>query len=238
MRMPDQFDYPSDITIPNHDCESLRPHVLAAADFASGDWPRPTRPSRLGVGPFVAMGVVLGMAAALPVTAWAVRAHHWPNVEPMHATAAPMAPLCPLAAAGPASPPIPSPSPAPAAPASTPGLDTFAGVVSMSSETSVSEKVRKKHKGFGKHAAAHPDRAKLAAALDATSERSAMPAAQAAASGRAQPATDVGGQTEEQAASARPSGVRANHPHARRAPNKPIGPVEDEAVAELSASLK
>ncbi|HXX69536.1 MAG TPA: hypothetical protein VEK07_20295 [Polyangiaceae bacterium] len=105
MRMPEYFDDPSDLTVPDYsvppydivpnygavpddgaadrgtsnlDSGSLRPHV-----FSSDDWALPTRMSRFGPGPFLALGVVVGMAAALPITAWAVHAHRWPNAGAM-----------------------------------------------------------------------------------------------------------------------------------------------------------
>jgi hypothetical protein len=241
MRIPEPFDDPSDITIPNHDSGSLRPHILAPDDFALGEWARPTLLSRLGAGPFVAMGIVVGMAAALPVAAWAVHTHRWPSIGSLHATAAPMAQLCPAAL----------PSSAPVA-ASSPALDRTTGTLAPTAqaiaETSTSpadpgasphEKARKKRRGPSKRAIGHPDRAKLLAEGNATTEaRGAAPLPRASsADTTAEPSSGdpaVSGDAET-ALTGRKGQARAV---AHDAPSKPAPPVEDQAAAELSTSLK
>jgi hypothetical protein len=96
---------------PVPDNGSLRPHVLAASE---DEWPPFRR--RVRSSQFVA-GVVVGMAAALLVTAWAVRTHRWPgSVSIAPASAPPAAQLCPA----PAPPRTPPPEVAAVPPAAAP----------------------------------------------------------------------------------------------------------------------
>lgn len=94
---------------PLPDNGSLRPHVLASNDV---EWPPRGRVGRIRSSQFVA-GVVVGMAAALLVTAWAARTHRWPDSASIAPAAAPpAAQLCPpppanVAAAPPAAAPAP-----------------------------------------------------------------------------------------------------------------------------------
>jgi len=190
MKISQQFDDPSDITVPNLDTASLRPHVLEP-----DDWPPQTRISRWGYGPCLAIGMVVGMAGALPVTEWAVHTHRWPSatsVERM--TGSPIARFCPSATSV-----LPSPSAlavnAEARPALVVDTPAPSAILSTSQDSSAApnERVRKKRRGSGKRPTSHAQPAKPTSPADAPIQDPGLP----------------------------------------RSP-----PVEDQAAAELSTTLK
>lgn len=226
MRIPEQFDEARDITVrsyappPSRDSGSLRPQV-----FDSDDWPAPTRMSRLGPGPFLALGIVVGMAAALPITAWAVRTHRWPStssVEPT--TAAPAAPRpAPLAA------PVPAPGSAPALETARatpdPEFQALSDSASAPNSHAASEKIRRKP-AHGKHAADRASRTHGVALVDVRKGNNGE--------GRS-----ASGESVDDRAAAELTGAATTTAAApRQARSAPMTRVEDQAAAELSTSLK
>ncbi|HXX69535.1 MAG TPA: hypothetical protein VEK07_20290 [Polyangiaceae bacterium] len=124
---------------PIPDNGSLRPHVLPS------DWPPPAPRARgrSSASQFVA-GMIVGIAASLLVTAWAVRSHRWPGTESFaRATVAPPMQICP-----PPPPAAPMPAVVTAqAPAPNP-------VAAATNAPAITEKVHKKGKPRSKSAIA------------------------------------------------------------------------------------
>lgn len=253
MRILEQFDDPSDITVPDYrpapsyapdyrpvpsyapvpihvpnsapscDSASLRPHV-----FTSDEWPAQTRFSQLGAGPFLALGIVVGMATALPITAWAVRTHRWPTVvsaERASATSVSSPPVAPPAA------PAPPPAPDPALAAPSPGLDTpvVASRALAGEHVVASEKIRKRRTaGPARHGTSRPNAVhNVAAAAAHGSPAGDRPLAGGSAS------------AAEDHLSNEPNDVQAKRaPEGPSTRTVPAAPVEEQAAAELSTSLK
>jgi hypothetical protein len=251
MRIPEQFDDPSDVTVPDYrpvpsyatdhqavpsgtplpihvpngapdlDSTSLRPHI-----FTSDEWPPQTRFSQLGPGPFLALGLVVGMATALPVTAWAVRTHRWPSLASVERASAASVSSRVAAPAAPA--PSPVLDPAPAAPSPTVDAPAASSRAFAGDHVVANEKIRKKRTVPGRHATPRANAERSVATGDAHRSRAED--------------RPVGGDSASPAED-RPSTESKDVP-AKSAPERPStrsvpgAPVEDQAAAELSTSLK
>lgn len=244
MTIPEQFDDPSDITVPNfgalddhtvpnygvpdysvldddpppdHDSGSLRPQL-----FSSEDWFIQTRAPRPGPGPFLALGIVVGMAAALPAALWAVRSHGGPSAGPeAHAVAA--SPMT-RPAAGPVSAAVPALEKAPSGP--TPEFDALTDSTNapVDAHLTSNEKLHKKRTGPAKHGSGRSGGARSLTAGEARETRSV---------GTSETATPGDSDTvERKSATSKPIGSRSLPGGATAMP------VEDQAAAELSMSLK
>lgn len=200
---------------PIPDNGSLRPHVLP-----SDEWPAPTRLGRRTSVSQFAFGIVVGMAASLIATAWAVRTHHWPVEASMSQASAAPPPVC-------SPPPAPAPEPralaadltACPAPAQPQGSSLANLDAASNTHTSAGEKLHKAKKWKARSKVPPSRGADVGSADGATAaiEREA--------------ASELGGASEPHTAA---------HSAARSAPApaEPTAHVEDQAAAELSTSLK